>query len=1427
MSKSRHTLAAGLLLALVQHAGWAQDEPTRLLSQQGQYWQERGDNDRAGQAWGKLLNIEPANQEALYGLAFIEIREKRLGEAQKYLDKLRGISPNGRYTRQLQQDLQLARPANAKELETARLLAESSELDKAMPHYRKAFEGLEPMGDVGLEYYGRLGYTDGGWDTARRGLERLQQDRPGNPTIQLVLAKLLILNQGAWRDGIQRLSKLAQRADVGGEATESWRLGLLWRGVPGPAERELYTAYLKVHPTDDEVRKLYNGIGQAMAAQRGPVRDPILTRGFAALDKEDLQTAEAAFREKLAKTPDDADALGGLGLVRMQQENLPEAHDLLTRAARRNAKSWTPSLNIARYWILVNEAGKAQAAGDVAAARDLSQRAIKLNASQAGAYNTLAAIDAEEGKLPEAEKRYRQVLAKHRNNPQALEGLVSVLARQGRLAEAQQSLDQLMAGKPDPKLDLGKLRAAIASGQAKAALDAGNPDAARAALESALRDDPQNPWIRYELARVYLDLGLSEEARGIRDGLLISHPDTPSALYASAMLAGEMGDWEQADQTMQRIPPQSRTAYMDAFGRDVWVNAQAANATRLAEAGRSADARALLGQLEGEAAGKPALLGAIASAYVDAGDPARGMALMRPHVSRDKRPQPDVLLPYAGLLLKTKQDVEFASVMRDLHGRKLTVGEQRSYNNLQFLYTVRQADVLRERGDLVAAYDTLAPALATRPQDPMALSALARMYSDGGDNKKALEIYQHLVAKDPDNAQWHLGAAMAATQLGQNRYADSALDNAVALAPDNAEVLLTAARMYRQRGRSGKAAELLQSALAAQERSRQPTQVAAASDSAARAVNPFIGLPGQRQSGLQPEALAETRSAASPFVPAQARAVEPPAIAHGSQAPFPPLSQHAQAQASSNQRLTPYAAAPVPVPAPAVAQSSAVPVHGTPQPAPSRSSPGSAAPAAVATIPALTAATATRAQPVQPTREPAPVYNPYDSPAPVQQAAPAPVPAVPAYGQQPTQTAYAQPPMAGPMAEDARLAEIRSELDDVMQDRSAEARVGVNVRSNNGQDGTSKLTSVETPVEFRFPVGDGKVVLNATHVSLNAGRLGDDYAARSQFGAGPQAALNDANGVPTGSVGRQRDSGVGLSAAYEMRGIRADIGTTPLGFERTNIVGGVALNGLFPGSQTYWYGVDVSRRAMTDSVLSFAGTRDDRSGLRWGGVTSTGVQLQAGADYQTHGVYGSASWHSLNGQNTKSNNRTEVAGGIYRHLIREEDRLLTAGLHASATFYGNNQRFFTYGHGGYFSPQSMYYLGVPVTWAQRNDRLTYKLQGSVGVQRFKEDDADYFPTDASMQQQADLAMAQARAQGLEFNNGPRYSGQSSTGFGYNLAAAAEYQMAPNWFIGANAGMDNAKDYRQWQGGLYLRYTLYPMSRQMALPVVPFQSPYQK
>ncbi|WP_235507447.1 cellulose biosynthesis protein BcsC [Acidovorax sp. Leaf78] len=1450
-SKNRrhHTLALGLMASLMAPAAWAQTGAEQTLLDQGQYWQERGDTERAGEAWQKLLRINPQNAQALYGMALVELNAQRPEGAQRYLTQLQAAHPRSPLVSRLQDSIRSGR--SAPQIETARQQARSGQASQALSTYQAALGDRAPTGPLALEYYQTLGATAGGWDEARRGLSRLAQESPEDPQIALALAQHLTYRDATRREGIGQLARLAGRPDVGKTATESWRKALAWTGTRS-ADIALYQDFLRANPGDTAVQtrltQAQNLQKQAQTTARpGAGADPLrqrTTAGFQALDDGELDAAEAAFSSVLEARPADGDALGGLGILRLRQERFADARGLLERASRAGSASrWKQALDSATYWSLVEQATSERERGDTAAAQKSLEQAVRLNPAEVTAQTDLADLLVEAGQYDAAEAAYRRVLTRQADNPDAVRGLVGVLAQNNKAAEALALVEKLSPSQQEKVGALGRLRAAQALGQARAATERGDTAAARAALEDALLNDPASPWVRLDLARLYLRMGAVAEARGVMDGLLISNPNMPEALYASALLASEASDWPGALALLDRIPEKHRTRDIAALQKRVWVHVQSSAASALAAEGRQSEALATLAQAESFATQDTELLGALALAYADAGEPQRALGMVRQVLARTPRPDVGLRLQYAATLLKTQQDVELAGILRQLQTAPMNDRERKSFADIRRAYIVRQADGLREAGDLAAAYDTLAPLLAEQPEEPLAMAALARMYAANNDYAQAQALYARLLEKSPNDVPLILQTAAMATGAKDYGYAESLLSVALARAPRDPEVLTAAGRLYRAQGKNSKATEFFTAAVAAENAQRDAVLAASGvSAGPARSGNPFAQRAGLQRasSGLSvpvaagsgsvarspvgytpmqyaPQPVARSNVPAGLYIPdpAGASRFAPPAQMMVQAPPMTPASYYpdvaSAAPAAERTTASPPASARRNTTA-ANARTATAPAQ---RQAPASSLSAAAAPGG-ATAPAYLPSYAPAAVPAQPGAgagyiPPAQGYAGYPGMQPTaqqQQRAPA--------ATQPSAWATAGGLNAVPDPTRPRTA--RDELREVQQSQISSFSVGATARARQGEAGMSQLSEIEAPVQLKMSVGDGHVVLGVTPTGASAGSPGSPYGTISRFGGGPVTALD----MPERAAGSQSDSGIGLSVGYETSALKVDIGTTPLGFGQADVTGGVRYR--MPINDDLTMAVDLSRRPVTDSLLSFAGARDARTGDRWGGVSATGGRLDVTWDDGELGVYGYGSLHGVTGTRVRSNARVEAGGGMYWHVHRTSNADLTAGLSFSGLSYQRNLRYFTVGHGGYFSPQQFLSFGIPIEWAQRNGRLSYQLKGSVGVQYFKEDAAPYFPNSPSRQTAAAAAASDALAFG-ETGATAVYPGQSRTGLGYNLGAAMEYQMHPQVFLGGHLSLNNARNYREFAGGLYVRYAFQPYNGLQAFPVSPLRSPY--
>ncbi|CAG9247312.1 Cellulose synthase operon protein C [Paraburkholderia unamae] len=1525
---------AGLMSAAHAPHVRAADDALKALIDQGKYWQAHGRGDLAEQAWQKVLRIDAKQADALFGMGMVMADRKDGGKAEGYLDQLRAVAPNYPDIDELGRRLGQTSPRD-QAVDDARRLAQTGKSAQAVEQYQKALKGAPAAPGLRLEYYQALAATPDGWDEARRGLEQLARENPDDPRYQLAYAQHLTYRDTTRRDGIARLATLVSDGKYGREARQSWRQALLWLAAR-PSDQALFDGYLKLAPDDPAVKARYDSmVAQDRATrERGgeaaanDARGRAVGEGFAALDRNDLATARARFAAVLTNAPNDPDALGGMGIVELKQEHFEAARNDLERASRAgDAARWREALTSATYWSYTSAALGAQSNGETAKAKSLFERAIALNPSDVTAQVMLGELLLANRDPQGAEQAYRMALRRQADNPDAIRGLVGALAAQGRGDEALAFATQLTAAQQDKAGGLDRLRSTAEAAQARAAEAQGDLGRARSLFESALAGNPDDPWLRLDLARIYVRQGASGTARSMMDSLLAAHPDMVDALYASALLSEEAHDYANGLQTLERIPVDKRTSAMTGLQHRLWVGQQVDLAGQLAKRGQNPQALALLRGVEPVARGDAALIGVLAGGYVSAGDPARALALVQGAMAA--APGDAALqLQYAGILLASHQDALLGEVMRRLQTMPLTPEQRTDFDNLNLSIVVRQADAVRTSGDLASAYAVIAPWLAAMPENPDLQAALARLYTSAGDPANALKCYRVALARRPDDRGLQLAALYAATSARDWRYAEQLANAALNGAQDSPEVLAAVGRMYRAQGKLSLAATYLKKSLVA---STTPVgaRAATAAATAGSAVlvprgwealsrpiganplpgtNPFEGKTAVDAAGANANGAA-TPSPSSPSwskllhpvstVPTSLPPPQQPApyvapysapsagvtgyqapgapvdssgygqdisgsSASGGPASAPPREPYAQyAPYPQQQAYAPaaYAQAPQPYAQGGYPQAGAVqqPYVASPWPM----SPAAQAAQAGYAQPATGKSAAARKQSAR-RRTNAPVYaqqgaypqgaypqqgypqqgypqqgypqqgyaqqgyaqqgyaQPYTPQPPYPQQgynAPAYIPQPPAgYAQ-----AYAAP-AAGvngaastqrPVA-NSQASDVADELAQVNREQSSTVSGGVVFRNRAGEDGLSNLSDIEAPIEGRIKAGNGHVVVTATPVMLDAGTAQTDLPTLARFGAGLSQSATGSS-----SFGSQTASGVGLSIGYESKSVKADIGSTPVGFRYQDVVGGLEYNA--NATDKVAYSLAVTRRAVTDSLLSYAGARDAAAGLEWGGVTKSGTRAALGWDDGTNGLYANGEVSYYDGHHVQGNFAAKLGGGFYTRVYKDTDETLTVGVNTTWMMFNKNQSYYTYGQGGYFSPQQYVILNIPVEYAGRSGPFTFDLKGSIGVQHYREDAVSYFPLDAALQASAASNMNSTTTATLDSN--AIYPGQSKTSFAYSLHASGEYQLGPQLAVGALASLGNAYQYREWLAAVYLRYSFSEQSGAQPFPPRAPSSPY--
>jgi tetratricopeptide (TPR) repeat protein len=1420
---TRTTIAVAVLGATVP-AMAANELAIKTLLDQAQYWQSKGRGDLSAEAWKKLLLLDPNNVDALALLAQFELDNNRPEQAKLYTDRLKTVKGGDAAARRVESAV-AARSVDNRQLDEARALARGGKSDEAARAYRQVLGGKTPSGPLALEYYQTMGGSEAGWEEARQGLARLSAEDPNNKQISLAYGQHLTYRGATRREGIRILSQLSRLPEFTKVATEAWRKGLIWLEA-SKSDVPLFQSFLTAVPGDGAIKSRLDTLTRVDPPAKPDPKVIALRNGFAALNAGDLEQASERFERLLAENANNTDALGGLGVIRLKQEKFAEAERYLSQATKgqQNLAKWGTALASARFWLAMDAGNAHREAGQ----RDLAiaqfTRAQRLDSTQSLPVLALADLAAEDGKLAEADRAYRQVLAKEPDSLDALRGLVNVMAQQGQIEEATRLADRLTPEMREKLGGYGQLKGEQLRRAATNATQRGDHASAVQLLEDALLWDPSSPWLRLELGRLYQAAGSLSDARAVVDGLLVSNPNLPSALYASALMSADAQDWLAGLDQLERIPPNSRNKEMMALQRRLWVRAQADRASVLARSGQIPAAKQLLRQIEPSAERDGELLLAVAQAMSDAGEDTRALAMMRTMISQNRQPDLGMMVQYSAILLKTRQDAELAAQMRHLYTQPLNEQQRNDLDKIRVAYSLRQFDSLREAGNIATAYEAIMPLVAERPDDITLQLALARLYASAKEYKDALAWYDYALQREPDNLDALVAAAGAALAVPNLDYAESAINNAAQIAPENPAVLTTLGKLYRAQGKTQLATQTFQRALSAeQSASRQLVN----GPLGMRLINYTLpsadglgvsGIPSAQGSPVIPK-IAPPLAPRSMNVPGRSPAMRP----------ISKLDSSADTQYTQVARLDLPSPSPSPSPAPSVLNKPS---------APSASSAMSTAEQIVPVQYTYPSANQGAREPVvpQPTQI-MPVQSLQQLPSarmtgqlqPLQliqpnQAQTLEIVSPGALPLPPSRSSYVDPTTGNivsnisrndPLVASKDTLAIRDEIEELRALRSPSVAGGGMWRSRNGDSGTSSLSDFSVPIEGKMPVGDGgHMVLRVTPVLLDAGQISkSDLNTAQRFGTNAFASSN----TFTNSNSNQQAAGVAFGLGYESLRLKADIASTPIGFKVSTAVGGVSYADRLGDMSIK---LDLSRRSVTDSLLSYAGTVDDRTGTIWGGVTATGGRAELGLEDGRFGVFGYGSYHYVGGKGVVDNNRYEGGAGAYYKVAQDANMELTAGVSVTALGYDKNLRYFTLGHGGYFSPQRYFALNFPVEWSGRTGQLSYKLEGSLGIQNFRENTAAYFPGSTSLQTAWETAAATANSAaggpaGVTWKTS--YPGQTKTGMGFRLSSAVEYRLAPKWVIGGRLALDNASDYFQSSGLLYVRYSFEPNTRPVNFP----------
>ncbi|WP_232492844.1 cellulose synthase subunit BcsC-related outer membrane protein [Novosphingobium kaempferiae] len=927
----------------------------------------------------------------------------------------------------------------------------------------------------------------------------------------------------------------------------------------------------------------------------------------------------------------------------------------------------------------------------------------------------------------------------------ALELLADIYERQGRYADAADLYRQAAQG--GTTADDKRLQLRAARGRALAAAERGDDFGAVREFQQGLVLDPSDPWIRYEFAQFQIERGRVPEAESLIRSLASS--GNADSLYAAALLNNDLGRASEADRLVTMIPEAQRTAPMRNLAISVKTDAAIARAKAMGASGQGAQAVNALRQLGAMAsipAGKQA---AVANALFDLGD-TQGAAEVAANAANGRI---DNIADYEGLigvLTRTgRDDLAQLALQRASQMAGTSADGQKVYARISAGMMVGQADAARLGGRYAESFDILQQAYGAAPDNTEIMSGLARLYQTGGMPAKAAQTYQLVLARKPNDKDALLGLADTAQAAGDRNLSEQAQRQVMRLYGQDYRVRMALANVEQARGNDRAAVGLLKDARELYARQ---------SGGVAMGGNPFAGMnaPGGMGGG-----------SSNPFrnqMQAAPQQVNPFALGGGTRLPtaYPQQQQSGFGYAApqgnfGGQQASGFGAAP----GLASGQSGFGGYAGTQAP------------------------------------QAASYAAPDRYASPVGSSAPATGWAAPVDNGGFGGNSYGGPQVPVAYTGDPVMTQIQSQIDQLAQDTGPRVDVQTGYRGRSGETGLSKLDEIKGSAKFSTGAAGGRVFVKGEAVVIDAGRPTGSGLARFGRNATPEAQGIVAE-QPSALVNAdsQNASGVAFSAGYESDAIQLEGGTTPVGMGKTKFAGRAAVSPKI--GQNVRATAFVEHKPVTDSIVSYAGTRDPVTGESWGQVMRTAGGIGLSYDENGSGVYGEGRYYRLRGHNVTRNVGFEANVGGYLEAYRDQHSRVTVGLNVNYQGYDKSQNYFTFGNGGYFSPQSFISVGFPVSYTMQDERWDVSGSFTPGFQSYKEDQSPIFPTDDTAQAELNALKAQ--------NDDVRsyYDSLSKTGFALSAQGSLYYKITPNTRIGGELGYNTFGSYDEFRSILGVR-----------------------
>jgi tetratricopeptide (TPR) repeat protein len=363
-------------------------------------------------------------------------------------------------------------------------------------------------------------------------------------------------------------------------------------------------------------------------------------------------------------------------------------------------------------------------------------------------------------------------------------------------------------------------------------------------------------------------------------------------------------------------------------------------------------------------------------------------------------------------------------------------------------------------------------------------------------------------------------------------------------------------------------------------------------------------------------------------------------------------------------------------------------------------------------------------------------------------------------------------------------------IDQVLQ-RKKQVRLRMSYENAliDGDEGVSKISSKEIPIQLDLPLDfERTLFIRADILNTNAGKASPTSVNFAKLGT-----TLPTNPAITSDRLEQNFKGHVIGIGIQTDQYRVDLGTTTGDYPVKDWVGGLQWRTNLGDASLR---LELSRRLITGSVLSTTGAIDPLTGETWGGARRNGMNaVYYNALSPTVSVIGIARANLITGKNIPDNREFNLQGIASKTIFQKAGHEVEIGASLFLWSFKKNLRFYTFGQGGYYSPQAFGSLSFPITWTGKMNSWAWQLQARIGASESREDNAELYPLNPEL-----AAAAAAQGNPTIQIGGP--GGGTSTG----LRLSLEKQVLSNFVLGGHFEINRSEGYNPDSMQLYMKYS---------------------